>query len=162
MVLNLDESVVAKHLSYDKLIPAMERALAEFSAGKVHQPVREIIALEEGKRYFGIMPAALADGMGAKLVSFFPGNANSAHHTHYATITLFDPQTGVPLAFMDGTLITEMRTAAVSAAITKYAAAPDAKVLALVGSGVQAKAHLEALRHAVSYTHLTLPTNREV
>jgi thiomorpholine-carboxylate dehydrogenase len=152
MVLNLDEAAVARHLNYEKLIPVMERALAEFSAGKVQQPVREIIAVEEGKRYFGIMPAAMTGAMGAKLVAFYPGNEGTAHHTHYATITLFDPATGVPLAFMDGRLITEMRTAAVSAAVTKHAAMPNSKVLTLVGSGVQAKSHLEALRHVGDFS----------
>jgi thiomorpholine-carboxylate dehydrogenase len=63
-----------------------------------------------------------------------------------ATIFLVDPQTGTPLAIMDGRLITEMRTAAVSAAATKLLASPDAKVLAILGSGVQARSHLEALR----------------
>ncbi len=154
MVLNLDEAAVAKHLNYGTLIPAMERALAEFSLGKVQQPVREIIVIEDGKRYFGIMPAAMAGAMGAKLVSFYPGNEGTAHHTHYATITLFDPATGVPLAFMDGRLITEMRTAAVSAAVTKHAAMPNSKVLALVGSGVQAQAHLEALRHVGDFSEV--------
>jgi thiomorpholine-carboxylate dehydrogenase len=83
--------------------------------------------------------------MGAKLVSFYPGNEGTGTATHHAMIVLFRPDTGEPLAIMDGRLITEMRTAAVSAAVTKYLAAPDAHVLALVGSGVQAHAHVQAL-----------------
>jgi thiomorpholine-carboxylate dehydrogenase len=83
--------------------------------------------------------------MGAKLVSFYPGNEGKGTPTHHAMILLFRPDTGEPLAVLDGRLITEMRTAAVSAAVTKYLAAPDAHVLALVGSGVQAHAHLQAL-----------------
>jgi ornithine cyclodeaminase/alanine dehydrogenase-like protein (mu-crystallin family) len=85
------------------------------------------------------------DAMGAKLVTFYPGNEGTGTATHHAMILLFRPDTGEPLAVMDGRLITEMRTAAVSAAVTKYLAAPDARVLALLGSGVQAHAHLQAL-----------------
>jgi thiomorpholine-carboxylate dehydrogenase len=83
--------------------------------------------------------------MGAKLVSFYPGNADKGTPTHFAMILLSRPDTGEPLAAMDGRLITEMRTAAVSAAATRQLARPDSRVLALLGSGVQAAAHLEAL-----------------
>jgi ornithine cyclodeaminase/alanine dehydrogenase-like protein (mu-crystallin family) len=127
------------------LIPAMENALAQFSLGHVVQPVRNMLTVEEGKRYLGIMPAVADEAMGAKLVSFYPGNEEKGIATHHAMILLFRPDTGEPLAVMDGRLITEMRTAAVSAAVTKYLAAPEAHVLALVGSGVQADAHLQAL-----------------
>jgi ornithine cyclodeaminase/alanine dehydrogenase-like protein (mu-crystallin family) len=156
VVLYLSEPDIAKVLTYEKLIPAMEHALAAFSAGKVIQPVRQILTIEEGKRFLGVMPAVTPDGMGAKLVAFYPGNEGTKHHTHSATISLFDPETGEPLAFMDGRLITEMRTAAVSAAVTKYAALPDAKVLALIGSGVQAEAHLQALRRVCSFNEVRI------
>jgi len=144
-VLYLDEERVRALLQWDELIPAMENALADFSLGQVVQPVRNMLTVEEGKRYLGIMPAVAHEAMGAKLVSFYPGNEGKGTPTHHAMILLFRPDTGEPLAVMDGRLITEMRTAAVSAAITKYLAAPDAHVLALVGSGVQAHAHLQAL-----------------
>jgi ornithine cyclodeaminase/alanine dehydrogenase-like protein (mu-crystallin family) len=144
-VLYLDEEQVRALLHWDELIPAMENALVEFSLGQVIQPVRDMLTVEEGKRYLGIMPAVAHEAMGAKLVSFYPGNAGTGAATHHAMILLFRPDTGEPLAVMDGRLITEMRTAAVSAAVTKYLAGPDAHVLALVGSGVQARAHLQAL-----------------
>ncbi len=147
MVLTLSEADVAKVLKYEQLIPAMEKALSAFSAGRVIQPVRNMLTIEEGKRFLGIMPAVAENGMGAKLVCFFPKNAGSQVPTHLAMIMLFEPETGQPLAFLDGRLITEMRTAAVSAAVTKYLAPNNGKVLALLGSGVQAQAHLEALRH---------------
>jgi thiomorpholine-carboxylate dehydrogenase len=89
--------------------------------------------------------------MGAKLVCFYPKNAAAGLPTHTASIALFDPETGRPLAFLDGRLITEMRTAAVSAAVTRHLAPADAQVLALLGSGVQARAHLEALRHVCRF-----------
>ncbi|HEX5326992.1 MAG TPA: ornithine cyclodeaminase family protein [Acetobacteraceae bacterium] len=141
----LDEATVRAVLGWDALIAAMEPALAAFSAGRVIQPVRNMLTIEEGKRYLGIMPAVAAEAMGLKLVSFYPGNAGTGIPTHLAVILLFRPDTGEPLAVMDGRLITEMRTAAVSAAVTKHLAAPDSRILALLGSGVQASAHLAAL-----------------
>src|SRR6476620_3194566 len=143
MVKFLDEAAVKAALHWDPLIETMERALIEFSAGRVLQPVRNVLTIEEGKRYLGIMPAVAQDAMGLKLVSFYPGNAGTDVPTHMAMILLFRADTGEPLAVMDGRLITEMRTAAVSAAATKYLASPGSRVLALLGSGVQAQAHLK-------------------
>jgi len=145
MVTYLDEPAVRAALRWDQLIAEMEAALTALSQGRVIQPVRNTITIEEGKRYLAVMPAVAEDAMGLKAVSFYPGNAGTALPTHLAMILLFRPDTGEPLAVMDGRLITEMRTAAVSAAVTKYLASPDSRVLALLGSGVQAAAHLEAL-----------------
>src|SRR6266545_1386451 len=145
MVMHLDEEAVRAVLRWDPLIARMEAALTALSQGRVIQPVRNVITIEEGKRYLAVMPAVAEDAMGLKAVSFYPGNAGRALPTHLAMILLFRPDTGEPLAVMDGRLITEMRTAAVSAAVTRYLASPDSRVLALLGSGVQAKAHLEAL-----------------
>jgi ornithine cyclodeaminase/alanine dehydrogenase-like protein (mu-crystallin family) len=153
-MLTLSESDVAVLLTWQELIPAMEAALTSFSLGKVIQPVRTMLTIEETKRYLGVMPAVTDDAMGAKLVSFYPGNAGSGDHTHFAMIVLFEPVRGRPLAVMDGRLITEMRTAAVSAAVTKHLAAPGSRKLALLGSGVQAKAHLEALRTLFDFTEI--------
>ena len=144
-MLYLDEDHVRELLRWDQLIPAMENALIEFSLGQVVQPVRNMLTVEEGKRYLGVMPAVAREAMGAKLVSFYPGNEGTGRATHHAMILLFRPDTGEPVAVVDGRLITEMRTAAVSAAVTKRLAPPDSRVLALLGSGVQAHAHLEAL-----------------
>jgi thiomorpholine-carboxylate dehydrogenase len=147
MIPTFAEPEIAKVLRYEQLIPAMERALVAFSAGRVKQPLRSLLTVEEDQRYLGLMPAVMPECMGAKLVCFYPKNAAAGLPTHLATIALFDTETGRPLAFLDGRLITEMRTAAVSAAVTRHLAPADARVLALVGSGVQAQAHLEALRH---------------
>ena len=146
MTLYLNEEQVRQHLRMADLIPAMEKALIDFSAGKVTQPVRSVITVEPPGGFFGMMPALTADGLGLKIVTFYPPNAERGIPTHMATIFLVDPQTGAPLAVMDGRLITEMRTAAVSAAATKLLASPDAKVLAILGGGVQARSHAEALR----------------
>ena len=100
------------------------------------------------------MPAVMENGMGAKLVCFFPKKAGSKFPTHIATITLFDTNTGEPLALVDGRLIAEMRTTAVSAAVTKYLAPKDSKILTLLSSGVQAQAHLDALRHVYHFNEV--------
>ena len=142
----LEEEQVRKHLRMEELIQAMEQALIDFSAGKVTQPVRSVITIDSPGGFFGMMPALTPEGLGIKIVTFYATNAERGIPTHMATIFLVDPQTGAPLAVMDGTLITEMRTAAVSAAATKLLASPDAKVLAILGSGVQARSHVEALR----------------
>src|ERR1700730_1060963 len=142
----LDEEQVRKHLPMADLIPAMEKALSDFSLGKVTQPVRQIISVDPPGGFYGIMPALTPDGLGQKIVTFYPPNADKGIPTHMALIVLNNPQTGSPLAVMDGRLITEMRTAAVSAAATKLLAAKNSKVLAILGSGVQARSHFEALR----------------
>src|SRR5213083_716983 len=142
----LNEEQVRQHLRMADLIPAMEKALIDFSAGKVTQPVRSVIKVDPPGGFLGLMPALTPDGLGLKAVTFYPSNAERGIPTHMATIFLVDPQTGTPLVIVDGRLITEMRTAAVSAAATKLLASPDAKVLAILGSGVQARSHVEALR----------------
>ena len=150
MVINellfLNEDRVREHLRMTDLIPAMEKALIVFSAGKVTQPVRSVIKVDPPGGFLGLMPALTPEGLGLKAVTFYPSNAERGIPTHMATIFLVDPRTGTPLAIMDGRLITEMRTAAVSAAATKLLAAPDARILGILGSGVQARSHLEALR----------------
>jgi ornithine cyclodeaminase/alanine dehydrogenase-like protein (mu-crystallin family) len=139
----LEEEAVRRLLRMEELIPAMERALADVSSGKAVQPVRLVVPVAEHRGFFAAMPAY--DGaLGAKLVTFFPDNQGIP--THHARILLFRPETGEPLVVMDGRLITEMRTAAVSAVATRLLARQDASVLAILGSGVQAGSHLAALR----------------
>ena len=150
----LNEEQVREHLRMADLIPAMEKALIDFSAGRVNQPVRSIISIDPPGGFLGLMPALTPDGLGLKAVTFYPPNAERGIPTHMATIFLVDPETGIPLAIMDGRLITEMRTAAVSAAATKLLARPDAKTLAILGSGVQARSHVEALRLVRSFAEI--------
>jgi ornithine cyclodeaminase/alanine dehydrogenase-like protein (mu-crystallin family) len=142
----LNEEQVRQHLRMADLIPAMEKALIDFSAGKVTQPLRSVIAVDPPGGFFGMMPALTSEGLGLKIVTFYPKNVERSLPTHMATIFLVDPETGAPLAIMDGRLITEMRTAAVSAVATNLLASPDAKILGVLGSGVQAHSHVGALR----------------
>src|SRR6202007_622462 len=108
------------------------KALIDFSHGKVKEPVRQVIPVDPPGGFYGIMPALTPEGLGQKIVTFYPPNAEKGIPTHMALIVLNDPQTGAPLAVMDGRLITEMRTAAVSAAATKWLAGQERRVLAVL------------------------------
>jgi ornithine cyclodeaminase/alanine dehydrogenase-like protein (mu-crystallin family) len=145
-MLVLDEPAVQRRLRYEDLIPAIADALAALSAGQIVQPVRAVLPVARHRGFFAVMPAYADSGaLGAKLVTFYPQNVGI--HTHHALIVMFKAETGEPLAVMDGRLITEMRTAAASAVATDRLARPDAAVLGIIGSGVQAGSHLAALRH---------------
>src|SRR5438874_2874285 len=156
MVMHFDDEAVRSALRWDDLIRAMESALTDFSAGRVMQPLRNWLAVEEGSRYLGVMPAATSDAMGLKLVSFYPRNAGTPIPTVMAMVLLMRPDTGEPIAFLDGNVLTAMRTAAVSAAVTNHLASPDSRVLALLGSGAAAKAHLEALSHVRKFDEVRI------
>jgi len=156
----LDEDEIRRLLPMEDLIPAMADALRELSAGAVLQPLRTVLPVSEHGGFLGVMPAC-GRALGAKLVTFYPQNKDI--HTHHAMILLFRPETGEPLAVMDGRLITEMRTAAVSAVATRLLARADPKVLTILGSGVQARSHLEALRLVREFTEVRVwsPRNAE-
>jgi ornithine cyclodeaminase/alanine dehydrogenase-like protein (mu-crystallin family) len=151
----VSEQEVRAVLTYKALIPAIRQALIDYSAGSVIQPPRMILragnADDHRNGWLGLMPAVSGDVMGVKTVTFYAGNDELGLHTHMAIIELIKRATGEPLALMDGRLITEMRTAAVSAAafagITPlhFATAPTS--FGIIGSGVQARAHIEALKH---------------
>ena len=145
MAIWLSEADVRAVLSMQDLIDVMESAVTAFSAGRVKQPVRTVIETPGG--FYGTMPAYMESppGMGAKLVTVYHDNAHKGLPSHLATIILLDPATGALLATMDGRFITEARTAAVSAVAVRYLASADAHKLAIIGSGVQARSHLEAL-----------------
>jgi ornithine cyclodeaminase/alanine dehydrogenase-like protein (mu-crystallin family) len=102
------------------------------------------------------MPAVYGDVMGIKLVSVFPHNSRRGLHTHMATIQLLRADTGEPLASMDGRVITARRTAALSALATQALASEGARVLAILGSGVQARTHLEALKLVRSFEEIRI------
>jgi ornithine cyclodeaminase len=149
MTLLLTESDVRAVLPMPDLIVCMERALASHAAGQAAQPVRTVLEVGADRNFFGIMPAALHEprAMGAKLVTVFHRNHDRGLPSHLATIVILDPDTGALTAVMDGRFITEARTAAVSAVSVKHLARADASVLGILGSGVQARSHLEAIRH---------------
>lgn len=160
----LTEADVKAVLAMDDLIETMASALRRFSSGRVAQPVRTVIPVTGNDAFFATMPAYVrgADkredvanfggaspvcgaALGAKLVTLFGGNAARGLHTHLASIVLLDPETGALLALLDGRYITEARTAAVSAVSSRLLGRKTAASLAIIGSGVQARSHLEAL-----------------
>jgi ornithine cyclodeaminase/alanine dehydrogenase-like protein (mu-crystallin family) len=158
----LTEADVKSVLTMEDLIQTMTSALRRFSAGQVVQPVRPTIPIDDVS-FFATMPAYVRAGsadanfggaspangadaaLGAKLVTVFGGNAARGLHSHLASIVLLDPETGALLALLDGRYITEARTAAVSAVSSRLLARKTSKSLAIIGTGVQARSHLEAL-----------------
>jgi alanine dehydrogenase len=148
MPLLLNEAEVRSLLTMLDLIASMETALAAFSAGNVVQPVRTVLDLADRHAFFGVMPAyaKTTPAMGAKLVTVYHSNLERGLPSHLATILLFDPETGALDAILDGRYITEARTAAVSAVSAKKLAREDSSILAIIGSGVQARSHFEAMR----------------
>ena len=145
MAIWLNEADVRAALSMRELIDTMQETVAAFSAGCAKQPVRTVFDIPGG--FFGTMPALLENSgaLGAKLVTVCNGNAAKGLHSHLATILLLDAETGETLAIMDGCFITEARTAAASAVAARYLARANASSLGIIGSGVQARSHLEAL-----------------
>ena len=140
-MLVLSRAEVEELLDLDELTDALARAHVELSAGAASMPPR-IAALAGEAGLLGAMPAYLPSaGLGCKLVSLFPGNVDRP--THQAEIVVFDPENGSPVAVMDGTYITAMRTAAAAALAARTLAREDARVLAILGTGVQSRAAQE-------------------
>jgi len=146
----IPEHQVRAVLTYEALIPAIRQVLIDYSAGLVDQPARTILRAgnAEGVNngWFAVMPVIHGDAMGVKTVTFYPSNAELGLPTHMAVIELLSRATGQPLAVMDGRLITEMRTAAVSAVALDALAPKEATSLGILGSGVQARSHIAAFR----------------
>lgn len=149
MPLFLNEADVRALVTMPDLIDAMDAALTAFSARSVVQPVRTVLEVGAEKCFFALMPAYVPStpALGAKLVTLYESNTARGLPTHLATIVMLDPETGALAAIMDGRYITEARTAAVSAVSVKKLAREDSAVLAILGSGVQARSHFEALSH---------------
>ena len=146
-MLVLSRSDVESLLEPDALVDALSEAMADLSAGRASMPPRAAALIPGRDGVLGVMPAYLPSqgALTTKLVTLFPGNAGTPLPTHQAVIVAFDPSTGEPAALMDGTFVTAARTAAGSALATRLLARPDARVLAVVGTGVQARAHALAV-----------------
>ncbi len=146
-MLFINRNEVAQLLDLDALIDALAPAMAELSDGNISQPPRIGAQISEREGNLLVMPAYLpgSHSLAVKLVSIFPHNHALGIPSHQALIAVFDAQTGAPAAIMDGEHITAMRTAAGSALATRLLARPDAGVLAILGTGVQAKAHAIAI-----------------
>lgn len=145
LILSRDE--VRALLDLDALVDAVAAAMADLSAGRASSPDRIAVLVPGREGLVAAMPGYVPsqDALVSKLVSLFPLNAGSSIPTHQALIIAFDPQTGVPLALLDGTEITSERTAAASALSVRLLAREDASVLAILGTGVQARSHARAV-----------------
>jgi alanine dehydrogenase len=144
----LTEDHVRSVLPMSDLVECMESALGRFSAGDVLQPLRTALLVGTQPNWFGLMPACIKQplAIGAKIVTVFNSNPARGLDSHQAIVVLLDPDTGTLQALMDGRYITEARTGAVSAVSVRHLARPEASTLAIIGTGVQARSHLEAFR----------------
>jgi alanine dehydrogenase len=143
-MLFLSQAEVRDLLDLDALVDALAAAHADLTAGRASMPPRIAALVEQREGLLGAMPSYLPSaGLACKLVTLFPHNTD--RETHQAVICVFDPDNGTPLALMDGTYITATRTAAGSALATRLLARHDARVLALIGTGVQARTHARAI-----------------
>jgi alanine dehydrogenase len=140
-VLVLTGHEVERLIDPDALIDAVGQAMAELSAGRASVPPRIAAMVDERDAFLGVMPAYVpsSGALETKLVSVFPRNTDRP--SHQAVILVFDPENGTPIGLLDGTVITEARTAAASALSTRLLAREDAEVLAILGTGVQARSH---------------------
>jgi ornithine cyclodeaminase len=129
-------------------IELMSDALASLARGEVYQPLRTIIRPPDARGLLGLMPAyrhGESGAFGLKAICVFPGNPALGKDAHQGMVMLFSQETGEPLALMNASQITAIRTAAVSAVATRLLARPDAAELGIIGAGVQARTHLLAL-----------------
>lgn len=145
-MLVLSQEDVAAVLDLDRLVDALAAAMADLSEGRADVPTRIATFVAERQGLLAAMPAYLpsSGALTTKLVSLFPQNTGLP--THHAVIACFDPETGVPLALMDGTYITAARTAAGSALATKLLSRPGSSVVSVLGTGVEGRAH--AIAHS--------------
>jgi thiomorpholine-carboxylate dehydrogenase len=152
----VDDDAVRRHLSLEALLPAIEQALIDLSAGRVTQPLRTVMELPGPGSLLFVKPALTANALATKLITQVPGNAARGLPTMIATLLLLDPATGVPLAVMDATWLTELRTAAVSAVATRALRDKQPKRLAILGSGALARSHALALAAVVPLSHIRI------
>ena len=151
----ISEAEIEAALKWTPLIDTLERAMISLSAGDVEQPVRQMVPVPGRDAIIAAMPA-VGEAMAVKVVTLFHENAGTGVPTHQAVILLFDKSNGAPVAVLDGRLITEMRTAGCTAAVARKVAPPDARVLAILGNGVQAEAHAAALREVRDIAEIRL------
>jgi ornithine cyclodeaminase len=139
---------VRELLTMDTCVEAMAEALKTFARGDAVLPLRSMLWLPDRRGLLGLMPAYLGSPalLGLKVVSVMPGNHGTAYESHQGTVMLFEVEHGSPVAMMDASTITEIRTAAVSGVATRALARQDAGDLAILGSGVQARSHLDAMK----------------
>lgn len=155
-----NEEAVRSVLTWKPLIDAMENALIAFSAGTVEQPVRQMVPVPGHDAIIAAMPA-VGDAMAVKIVTLFHDNAGTDVPTHQAVIVVFNKDNGTPLATLDGRLITEMRTAAGSAAAARKLAPQNPRIVTIMGSGLQSRAHIDAMAAVRDWQELRIWARNE-
>jgi ornithine cyclodeaminase len=154
-MLVLTRAEVEELLDLDALVDALADAHRKLSAGRVSMPPRGVALVEERDALLGTMPSYVpGTALAVKLVTLFPQNRD--RHTHQAAIMVFDHENGTPIALMDGTYITATRTAAGSALAARLLAREDARVLAILGTGVQARSHARALTRVREFAEVRI------
>ena len=146
-ILIINHSEISELLSMDECIQLMTDAFKALSREEVVMPLRSVMWLPDKTGLLGMMPACVQNNgtMGLKVVSVFPGNRGTEYESHMGAVMLFETEHGRLLAVMDGSEITAIRTAAASGVATRLLAGKDAGDLAILGSGTQARMHLEAM-----------------
>jgi len=154
---------VTRLLPMEACIAAMEDVLSSLARGQAIQPLRSVIRLPEGKGAFGVMPGQVSkpDSFGLKVITVFPGNEGTRYDSHQGAVLLFEPVHGTLVAVMDAASVTGIRTAAVSGVATRLLAREDAGDLAILGTGVQARSHLEAMRAVRPLTRVRVWSRQE-
>ena len=142
---HISDSEVATVLKMEDLIPRVRKTMVDYSRGLIEQPARRILPVREHHGYFTGMSAVTPYGMGAKILSYYPKNCEQNLSTHMSLIVLFRPESGEPLALIEGRLITEMRTAAATAVFFDAVASQNVTTMAILGSGAQGEYHAATL-----------------
>jgi ornithine cyclodeaminase len=158
-LLVLNQQEVEELLDMEGCIEAMAEALSSLARGEVHVPLRAVIRPEGEDTFLGLMPAHRGGGSplySLKTVCVFPDNPQRGLDAHQGTVTLFDGGSGETRAIMNASAITAIRTAAVSAVATRLLAREDARELGILGAGVQARSHLEAMRLARDFDRVRI------
>jgi ornithine cyclodeaminase len=154
--------VLASHhvhelLGYRECADVMRQALAELARGQIQQPLRTIVRPRDAAGFMGLMPSySPGVGYGLKAICVTPGNPAIGKDAHQGGVLLFAAATGEPLALVNASAVTEIRTAAVSAVATDLLARPDAAELGIIGTGVQGKAHARAIAATRTLTGIRL------
>jgi thiomorpholine-carboxylate dehydrogenase len=156
----INEDQIEAVLDWGPLMDTLEHAMSDFSAGNVAQPVRQFVPVPGHDAILAAMPA-VGEAMAVKVVTLYHENAGTEVPTHQAVILVFNKDNGSPLAVLDGRLITEMRTAAGSAAAARKLATTDQAVVAIMGNGVQARSHIKALSEVTELKELRLWSRNE-
>ena len=159
----INKEKIASLLPMNECIEVMEKMFLSLAAGECLQPLRNIMRLPHGKGVLGMMPgyAGQLDVMGIKVITVFHANSEAGLPSHQGVVMLFDAKTGQPLMLFDALEITAIRTAAASAVATKLLSKKDASTLAIIGSGEQAKRHIEAILHVRKIKQINIWSRKE-